>query len=101
MATSSILFKKNSIQVVKKQNLALPPVQDVKNIEIVYKSLTFYVISIVKNIWDYSFTKALGTTVNDKSGSESLLQGQFFERPDMVYYTTSPQDDPLKGFKAS
>ena len=42
-----------------------------------------------------------GTTVKDKSSSESLSQGQFlaFERPDMIYYTTSPQNTPLRAPK--
>ena len=48
-------------------------------------------------MWDYRFRKASGTTVKDKSSSESLSQGQFLalERPDMIYYTTSPQNTPL------
>ena len=52
-------------------------------------------------MWDYRFRKASGTTLNDKSSSESLSQGQFlaFERPDMIYYTTFPQDTPLKAPK--
>ena len=76
----SAFSKKPSKQVVRKQNLALPPVQD------------------IKTMWDYRFRKASGTTLKDKSGSESLFQGQFlaFERPDMIHYTTSPQETPLK-----
>ena len=51
-------------KVVRKKNLALPPVQD------------------FKNMWDYRSIKASGTTLKDKSSSESLSQGQFvsFER---------------------
>ena len=75
--------KKPSKQVIRKQNLALPPVQD------------------IKNTWDYRFRKASPTTLKDKSSLESLSQGQFlaFERPDMIYYTTSPQENPLKAPK--
>ena len=75
----SAFSKKPSKQVVRKQNLALPPVQD------------------IKNMWDYRLRKASGTTLKDKSSSESLSQGQFlaFEIPDMIYYTTS-QENPLK-----
>ena len=70
-------------QVVRKQNLALPPVQD------------------IETMWDYRFIKASGTTLKDKSSSESLFQGQFlaFERPDMICYTTSPQETPLNAPK--
>ena len=52
-------------------------------------------------MWDYRFRRASGTTVKDKSSSESLSQGQFlaFERPDMIYYTTSPQNTPLRAPK--
>ena len=76
----SAFSKKPSKQVVRKKNLALPPVQD------------------IQSMWDYRFRKASGTTVKDKSSSESLSQGQFlaFERPDMIYYTTSPQNTPLR-----
>ena len=80
---SPAFSKKPSEQVIRKQNLALPPVQD------------------IINVWDYRFRKASGTTLKDKSSSESLLQGQFlaFKRPDMIYYTTSPQENPLKAPK--
>ena len=40
--------------------------------------------------------------MKDKSSSESLSQAQFFfsfERPDMIYYTTYPQENPLKAPK--
>ena len=75
--------KKPSKQVVRKQNQALPPVQD------------------IQTMWDYRFQKASGTTLKDKSSSESLSQGQFlaFERPDMVYCTTYPQETPLNAPK--
>ena len=48
-------------------------------------------------MWDCSFRKASATTLKDKSSSESLSQGQFlaFERPDMIFYTTSNQENPL------
>ena len=83
LVAPSAFSKKPSKQVVRKQNLALPPVQD------------------IQSMWDYRFRKASGTTVQDKSSSESLSQGQFlaFERPDMIYYTTSPQNTPLKAPK--
>ena len=83
LVAPSAFSKKPSQQVVRKQNLALPPVQD------------------IQSMWDYRFRKASGTTVKDKSNSESLSQGQFlaFERPDMIYYTTSPQNTPLKAPK--
>ena len=83
LVAPSAFSKKPSKQVVRKQNLALPPVQD------------------IQSMWDYRFRKASGTTVKDKSSSESLSQGQFlaFERPDMIYYTTSPQNTPLKAPK--
>ena len=76
-------LKKLSKQVVGKQNLALPPVQD------------------IKNMFDYRFRKASGTTLKDKFSPESLSQCQFlaFEGPDMIYYTTSPQENPLKAQK--
>ena len=79
----SAFSKKPSKQVVRKQNVALPPVKD------------------IKNMWDYRFRKPSGTTLKDKSSSESLSQGQFlaFQRPDMIYYTTSPQENPLKALK--
>ena len=47
-------FSKKPKQVVRKQNLALPPVQD------------------IKSMWDYRFRKASGTSLKDKSSSESL-----------------------------
>ena len=52
-------------------------------------------------MWEYRFRKASGTTLKDKSSSESLSQGQFlaFERLDMIYYTTSPQETPFKAPK--
>ena len=83
LVAPSAFSKKPSKQVVRKQNLALPPVQD------------------IQSMWDYRFRKASGTTVKDKSSSESLSQGQFlaFERPDMIYYTTSPQNTPLRAPK--
>ena len=83
LVAPSAFSKKPSKQVVRKQNLALPPVQD------------------IKSMWDYMFRKASGTTVKDKSSSESLSQGQFlaFERPDMIYCTTSPQNTPLRAPK--
>ena len=83
LVASSAFSKKPSKQVVRKQNLALPPVED------------------IQSMWDYRFRKASGTTVKDKSSSESLSQGQFlaFERPDMIYYTTSPQNTPLSAPK--
>ena len=79
----SAFSKKPSKQVVRKQNLALPPVQD------------------IKTMWDYRFRKASVTTLKDKTSSESLSQGQClaFEKPDMIYYTTSPQATPLKAPK--
>ena len=69
--------------MVRKPNLALPPVHD------------------IKNMWDYRFRKVLGTNVHEKCSNESLSQGQFlsYERPNMVYYTTSPQETPLKAPK--
>ena len=81
LVAPSAFSKKPFKQVVRKQNLALPPVQD------------------IRNMWDYRFRKASGTTLKDKS--ESLSQGQFlaFERPDVIYYTTSPQETPLKAPK--
>ena len=83
LVAPSAFSKKPSKQVVRKQNLALPPVQD------------------IQSMWDYRFRKASGTTVKDKSSPESLSQGQFlaFERPNMIYYTTSPQNTPLKAPK--
>ena len=51
-----VFSKKLSKQVVSKQNLTLPPVQD------------------IKNIWDYRFKKASGTSLKDNSGSKSLSQ---------------------------
>ena len=48
--------KKPSKQVVRKQNLALPHVQN------------------IKNMWDYRFRKASRTTLKDKSSTESLSQ---------------------------
>ena len=80
LVAPSAFSKKPSKQVVRKQNLALPPVQD------------------IKTMWDYRFRKASGTTLKDKSSAESLSQGHFraFERPDMIYYTTSPQETLLK-----
>ena len=83
LVAPSAFSKKPSKQVVRKQNLALPPVQD------------------IQSMWDYRFRKVSGTTVKDKSSSESLSQGQFlaFERPDMIYYTTSPQNTPLRAPK--
>ena len=53
----------------QKQILALPPVQD------------------IKNMWDHRFRKVSGTNVNDNSNTESLSQGQFlaYERPGMLY----------------
>ena len=83
LVAPSAFSKKPSKQVVRKQNLALPPVQD------------------IQSMWDYRFRKASGTSVKDKSSSESLSQGQFlaFERPDMICYTTSPQNTPLKAPK--
>ena len=52
-------------------------------------------------MWDYRFRKASGTTMKDKSSSESSSQAQFlaFERPDMINYTTYPQENPLKAPK--
>ena len=83
LVAPSAFSKKPSIQVVRKQNLVLPPVQD------------------IKTMWDYRFRKASGTTLKDRSSSESLSQSQFlvFERPDMIYHTTSPQEPPLKAPK--
>ena len=86
LVAPSAFSKKPSKQVMRKQNLALlseVPVQD------------------IQSMWDYRFRKASGTTVKDKSSSESLSQGQFlaFERPDMIYYTTSPQNTPLRAPK--
>ena len=83
LVVPSAFSKKPSKQVVRKQNLALPPVQD------------------IQSMWDYRFRKASGTTVKDKSSSESLSQSQFlaFEGPDMIYYTTSPQNTPLRAPK--
>ena len=51
---------------------------------------------------DYRFRKASGTNVN-KSSTEYLSRGQFLshEKPDMVYYTTSPQKTLLKAPKHS
>ena len=74
LVAPSAFSKKPPKQVVRKQNLALPPVQD------------------IQTMWDYRFRKASGTTLKDKASSESLSQGHFlaFERPDMIYYTTSP-----------
>ena len=68
----SAFSRKPSRQVVRKQNLALPPVQD------------------IKNMWEFRFKKASGSAQN----TDSLAQSQFlqFERPDMIYYTTSPQE---------
>ena len=82
LVAPSAFSKKLSKQVVRKQNLALPPVQD------------------IQSMWDYRFRKVSGTTVKDKSSSKSLSQGQFlaFERPDMIYYTTS-QNTPLRAPK--
>ena len=79
----SAFSEKNSKRVLRKQNLALPPVQD------------------IKNMWDYRFRKASGTTLKDKSSSESLSQGEFlaFERQGVICYTTSPQETPLKAPK--
>ena len=70
----SAFSKKPPKQVVRKQNLALPSVQD------------------IQTMWEYRFRKASGTTLKDKASSESWSQGHFlvFERPDMIYYTTSP-----------
>ena len=56
LVAPSAFSKKPSKQVVRKQNLALPPVQD------------------IQSMWDYRFRKASGTTVKDKSSSESLSQ---------------------------
>ena len=83
LVAPSAFSKKPSKQVVRKQHLALPPVED------------------IQSMWDYRFRKASGTTVKDKSSSESLSQGQFlaFERPDMIYYTTFLQNTPLKAPK--
>ena len=83
LVAPSAFSKKPPKQVVRKQNLALPPVQD------------------IQTMWDYRFRKASGTTLKDKASSESLSQGHFlaFERPDMIYYTTSPQDTSLKAPK--
>ena len=53
LVAPSAFSKKPSKQVVRKQNLALPPVQD------------------IQSMWDYRFRKASGTTVKDKSSSES------------------------------
>ena len=52
-------------------------------------------------MWEYRFRKASGTTLKDKASSESLSQGHLLaiERPDMIYYTTSPQDMSLKAPK--
>ena len=75
--------KKPPKQVIRKENLSLPPVQD------------------TETMWEYRFRKASGTTLKDKASSESLSQGHFlaFERPDMIYYTTFPQDTSLKAPK--
>ena len=83
LVAPSAFSKKPSKQVVRKQNLAFPPVQD------------------IKNMWDYRFRKASGTTLKDKSSLESLSQGEFlaFERPDMIYNTTSAQENHLKAPK--
>ena len=54
LVAPSAFSKKPSKQVVRKQNLALPPVQD------------------IQSMWDYRFRKASGTTVKDKSSSESF-----------------------------
>ena len=59
LVAPSAFSKKPSEQVVTKQNLALPPVQD------------------IKTMWDYRFRKALGTTLKDKSSAESLLKVSF------------------------
>ena len=85
LVAPSAFSKKPSKQVVRKQNLALPPVQD------------------IKTMWEYRFRKASGTTLKDKASSESLSQGHFlaFERPDMIYYTTSPQEMSLKSPKVA
>ena len=51
-------------------------------------------------MWEYRVKKTSSTTLKDKASSESLSQGHFlvFERPDMIYYTTS-QDTALKAPK--
>ena len=49
--------KKSSKQMVRKRNLALSPIQD------------------IKNMWDHRFRKASTTNVNNKSSTESLSQG--------------------------
>ena len=76
-------FSKKPKQVVRKQNLALPPVQD------------------IQTMWDYRFRKASGTIWKDKSSSESLLQGQFlaFERPDLLHNFSSR--DSFEGSKVA
>ena len=83
LVAPSAFSKKPPKQVVRKQNLALPPVQD------------------IQTMWEYRFRKASGTTLKDKASSESLSQGHFlaFEKTDMIYYTTSPQDTSLKAPK--
>ena len=80
LVAPSAFSKKPPKQVIRKQNLTLSPVQD------------------IQTMWEYRFRKASGTTLKDKASSQSSSQGHFlaFERPDMIYYTTSPQDTSLK-----
>ena len=54
LVAPSAFSKKPSKQVVRKQNLALPPVQD------------------IKTMWEYRFRKASGTTLKDKALSPYL-----------------------------
>ena len=59
LVAPSAFSKKPPKQVVRQQNLALPPVQD------------------IQAMWEYRFRKASGTTLKDKASSESLSQGHF------------------------
>ena len=74
LVAPSAFSKKPTKQVVRKQNLALPPVQD------------------IQTMWEYRFRKDSGTTLKDKASSESLSQGHFY-----CVNTSYPMDNCLSG----